>query len=260
MKLRKRIKAGRRVFDSYESEIVSMLGFHPLSEPYVYYAHPISSVTHDTLPILAADTLNKKGYIRRKSACHHLLQHFLPNELLGEKVRMLHPALHLNGEALIEGVGLSPDEVVNLDMYLASQSVLVLMNAAVPSYGAFCEALAASKENVPVVAIAPHCKFSLFLPAMVNTVSLVTTREVFDNVGEYDGTSVTDEAMDTLKTCLLKMFDEADAEEQNCDCCQEVHPNATVHETDKSTYRLRGVTIPITELEGTTPLNPEQGE
>lgn len=260
MKLRKRIKAGRRVFDAYEHEIVSMLGFHPLSEPYVYYAHPISSITTSGVPTLAADTLNKKGYIRRKSACHHLLQHFLPNELLGEKVRMLHPALHLNGEALIEEVGLSPDEVVVLDMYLASRSVLVLMSAAVPSYGAFCEALAASKENVPVVAIAPHCRFSLFLPEMVNTVSLVTTREVFDNVGEYDGTSVTDEAMDTLKTRLLKMFDEADSEEQNCDCCQEAHPNVTVHETDKSTYQLRGVTIPVSELEGTTPLNQEQGE
>lgn len=260
MKLRKRIKAGRRVFDSYESEIVSMLGFHPLSEPYVYYAHPISSVTSDTLPILAADTLNKKGYIRRKSACHHLLQHFLPNELLGEKVRMLHPALHLNGEALIEEVGLSPDEVVALDMYLASRSVLVLMSAAVPSYGAFCEALAASKENVPVVAVAPHCHFSLFLPAMVNTVSLVTTREVFDNVEKYNNALFEEEAK-AFKNRLSKLLDEADAEEHNCSCCQEAHPNVTVHETDKSTYQLRGVTIPITELAGhQQPAEPEQGE
>lgn len=250
MKLRKRIKAGRRVFDDYEHEIVSMLGFHPLSEPYVYYAHPISSITANGVPTLAADTLNRKGYIRRKSACHHLLQHFLPNELLGEKVRMLHPTVHLNGEALIEGVGLSPDEVVNLDMYLASRSVLVLMNAAVPSYGAFCEALAASKENVPVVAIAPHCRFSLFLPEMVETISLVTTRELFDNVEESD---VVQDVAGTLKARLAKLMDEADAEEHNCDCCQGAHPNVTVHETDKSTYQLRGLTIPASELAGHQP-------
>ena len=260
MKLRKRIKAGRRVFDAYEHEIVSMLGFHPLSEPYVYYAHPISSITANGVPTLAADTLNRKGYIRRKSACHHLLQHFLPNDLLREKVRMLHPTIHLNGEALIEGVGLSPDEVVNLDMYLASRSVLVLMNAAVPSYGAFCEALAASKENVPVVAVAPHCRFSLFLPEMVSTISLVTTKEVFVNVEDYDSDIIVQDVAETIKARVSKLMDEADAEEHNCGCCQEAHPNVTVHETDKSTYQLRGVTIPVSELAGHTPPEPEQGE
>lgn len=243
MKLRKRINEGRRVFEAYKQAIVDMIGFDPLSKPFVYYAHPISCASHAHVPTLAANTLNKKGRIRRSSVCYNMLQHFLPNHLLGKKLRMVHPAIHLNGEILIEEVGLTTEQLVNLDLFLASVSSLLLLNCSVPSYGAFCEALAASKENVPVVAVSPYDMFSMFLPEMINTCSqvVVTSNEMFNN-----------------------LRDDAPTDENNdeCGCCAhgEAQPDVTVHEVDKSVHVSYGDDAPVAPIAAVVVVKTETTE